>query len=134
MGLVDTVKDMVVLVQKADNVELLKQVLALQNDALRTTQEVQQLKDRIRELEGLLAASKAMTFRAPFYFATDDPVAFCPRCWEKDHKALHLLHTPPNYYECHSCKTTIRWPHDNSSSGFVSSEPRVFGGRNRRAF
>jgi hypothetical protein len=124
MGLVDTVKDMVVLVQKADNVDLLKQVLSLQVEALRTFEEMHALKERIRQLESQLETKRVMEFRAPFYFSGEDQIPFCPKCWESERKALHLYHTPQTRYECHSCKTVIHFPQDDQPSFTVVSRRR----------
>jgi hypothetical protein len=31
-----------------------------------------------------------LTHRPPFYFAADDPIPFCPRCWEASGGTFHL--------------------------------------------
>ena len=45
MGILDTAKDVITLVQKADNLELVKQVLALQSDIMKMMDENRTLKD-----------------------------------------------------------------------------------------
>ncbi|MBI3697636.1 MAG: hypothetical protein HY238_22735 [Acidobacteria bacterium] len=49
MGFVDTVKDVVTLVQKTDNIELVKHVLSLQTQALDMQDENRKLRDRALE-------------------------------------------------------------------------------------
>lgn len=51
MSVMDTVKDIAVLVQKADNVELLQRVLELQGQILELLEENHQLRTQVRELE-----------------------------------------------------------------------------------
>jgi regulator of replication initiation timing len=51
MGILDTAKDVITLVQKADNLELVKQVLALQTDIMKMMEENRGLKEGNRELE-----------------------------------------------------------------------------------
>lgn len=63
MGILDTAKDVITLVQKADNLELVKQVLALQADIMKMMEENRTLKDEIRELKGQLHTKASLTFR-----------------------------------------------------------------------
>ena len=108
MGLIDTVKDVAVLVQKADNIELLKHVLALQIQVQEMLDENRTLKARIDELEKLLSFAKSLNFQAPFYFAENDKVPLCARCWEISKKAVHVVNIfknrPQDRWDCPECK------------------------------
>ena len=90
MGIVDTLKDVVTLVQKTDNIELVKQVLALQSQALEMQEENRTLRDQVKALDAALSFAKTLRFEAPLYYAPDDKTPFCARCWEVDRRALHL--------------------------------------------
>ena len=104
MGIVETLKDVATLVQKTDNIELVKQVLALQGQALEMQEDNRALRERIKELESTLNLAKALRFEAPFYFAADDKIPFCPRCWEADKRAIHLTSDwNGRRWECHQC-------------------------------
>ena len=105
MGIVDTLKDVVTLVQKTDNIELVKQVLALQTQALDMQEENRTLRDRIKALEETLDFARALRFEAPLYYAPDDQTPFCARCWEVDRRALHLKGDwNGRRWECYQCE------------------------------
>lgn len=91
MGIIETIKDVAVLVQKADNIDLVKHVLALQTQAQELIEENRGLKEKLKALEDLLQFAKTLSFRAPFYYATGDAVPYCPRCWEVKRKAVHVV-------------------------------------------
>lgn len=104
MGLIDTVKDVATLVQKTDNIEIVKHVLALQTQALDTLAEISTLRERVRELESQLAFAGTLTFRAPLYFATGDRTPYCAKCWESERRAIHLKEDwNGTRWECFHC-------------------------------
>ena len=63
MGIVDTLKDVVTLVQKTDNIELAKHVLSLQADALAVQEDNRKLRKRVEELEQALDFAKGAAVR-----------------------------------------------------------------------
>jgi hypothetical protein len=104
MGLVDTLKDVVTLVQKTDNIELVKQVLALQSQALEMQEENRTLRERVKALEDALGFAKTLRFESPLYFAPEDKIPFCARCWEVDRRAIHLKGDwNGRRWECYQC-------------------------------
>jgi len=109
MSIIDTVKDVAILVQKADNIDLVKHVLALQTQVQDMMDENRILKSRVEELEQLLVFSKSLKFREPFYFAENDNTPLCPRCWEATKKALHVVSIfkgdNEDRWDCPECKT-----------------------------
>ena len=104
MGLVDTLKDIVTLVQKTDNIDLVKRVLSLQTEALGMQEENASLRERVTQLEEAFTFAKDLRFEAPLYFARDDKVPFCARCWEVDRCATHLTGAwKGRRWECYQC-------------------------------
>lgn len=127
MGLLDTLKDVVVLVQKADNIELVKQVLGLQMQAQEMLEENRLLKGKVVELEKSLQLAKALSFRAPFYYVPSDETPFCPRCWEGNRKTIHVVlifRQKDTRWDCPECKRMylIRGPHSGSPEWTVRPE------------
>jgi hypothetical protein len=131
MGLLDTVKDVVTLIQKADNLDLLRRALDLQNEASRVSEEnhglkarVIELTDRVTQLESELKRQPQMEFRAPFWYAPNDGMPHCPRCWEADHRAIHLsqpLKTAlGDVYSCAQCSKQFTHNPRTSSPSNVS--------------
>lgn len=68
MGILDTAKDVITLVQKADNLELVKQVLALQSDIMKMMDENRSLKDENRALQAQLHTKQNLIFRNNRYW------------------------------------------------------------------
>ncbi len=103
-GIVDTLRDVVTLVQKTDNIELVRQVLSLQTQALEMQEDNRTLRERVKELEQTLALAKSLRFETPFYFALDDKIPFRARCWEVDRRAVHLKSDwNGRRWECYQC-------------------------------
>jgi hypothetical protein len=130
MGVIDTLKDVVTLVQKADNIELVKQVLALQSQALETIEENRKLRERVRSLEDTLTVAKNLAFRAPFYYSEDDAIPLCPRCWEIDRRAVHLqgpFRVTGSRWDCPQCdKTYLVQTEEERNHGPVHPRRRPF--------
>ncbi len=104
MGLVETIKDVATLVQKTDNIELVKHVLSLQTQAQEMQEENRQLRDHVKELERTLDFAKALRFEAPFYLAADDKIPYCAHCWESKRVAIHLRgEWRDTRWECYHC-------------------------------
>lgn len=108
MGIIDTVKDVAILVQKADNIDLVKRVLALQTQAQEMLDENRTLKARVEELEKLLSFAKTVKFETPFYSAENDSIPLCARCWEVNKKAVHVVSiykgADGDRWDCPECK------------------------------
>ena len=76
-----------------------------------------ELQKRIMELEAIIRHDKTpvMKFESPFYYAENDKVPHCPRCWEVDKKAVHF--PPPHMcgsgpvYTCQQCNKRFIYPH-----------------------
>jgi len=104
MGLFETLKDVVTLVQKTDNIELVKQVLSLQAQALEMQDQNRALSERVKALEHALEFAGSLRFEAPFYFAANDKIPYCARCWESNRRAIHLKSDwNDRRWECFDC-------------------------------
>ena len=104
MGILDTLKDAVTLIQKADNIELNKTILDLQSQVYAQFEENRRLKEKIVTREQLVFRTNAYWTRD----ANDGP--FCSRCWDAEALLIHL-HTRRGYYpECPKCKTHAEDP------------------------
>ena len=90
MGILDTAKDVITLVQKADNLELVKQVLALQSDIMKMMDENRTLKDE-------------NYYWLPKEDGTEDG-PFCSACQDGDHKLVRATEgATRGHYYCQVC-------------------------------
>jgi len=71
-----------------------------------------------KALEEKLKENESFIFKSGVYWKDGDDTAFCPKCWEKDGKKLHMLaldnrtslfgdsYAKPNWY-CRGCGTSF---------------------------
>lgn len=95
MGVIETVKDVAVLVQKLDNMDLVKRLVELQEQVYEVVAENRDLKDRNRILEEKLTTREELAFRKNSYWKGDDG-PFCSRCWDGENQLVRL-HTRQGY-------------------------------------
>jgi hypothetical protein len=115
MGILDTAKDVITLVQKADNLELVKQVLALQNDIMKMMEENRGLRDEVRTLKEQLHTKESLVFRNNAYWLPKDDGTeegpFCSACHDGDHKLVRMTKMSIGY----SCRVCAKAHARNSS-------------------
>jgi len=107
MGILETVKDVAVLVQKADNVELLKKVLDLQTELIELTQEMATLRRELSDATDQLQFQGELRFRDNLYWRVTEggeEGPFCSRCWDSDRKAIRMHRREEEKLQCPSCK------------------------------
>lgn len=95
MGVIETVKDIGVLVQKLDNVDLVKRLVELQEQVYTVVVDNRDLKERVQNLLTQLATRDQLVFRKNSYWRQDEG-PFCSRCWDADSQLIRL-HTRQGY-------------------------------------
>ena len=103
MGTLPTYKDIWELIKKGSNLEAQEKIIELREACLLLQEESTGLKKQNEKLESALDFKKKLTFKAPFYFADGDETPYCPRCWEKDHEAIHVVRMK----SCPECEIPI---------------------------
>jgi hypothetical protein len=108
MGLLPTYKDIQELLKKGLTLEAQEKIMELREGALELQEESIGLKRRVAELESELNQKRNMRHVRRVYYAGEDPIPMCPRCWENDHKLIHLFgpKTFPSgvdVWACHVC-------------------------------
>ena len=93
MGLYDAMKDAVNLAQKADNIELYRQLLDLSAQALDLQAEVAKLKEEnaaLKEKRNL--SEKIVRHEASYITLKDDTqhLYYCTHCWDVDQRLVQL--------------------------------------------
>ena len=111
MGIIENTKEIADLVKKMGNIDLYKQIVELEGQIINLSRENHQLKVKLHDLEKRVQEEQVMTFRKPFFYKDNDEEPYCPKCWEADHKAIHLdgpkEYTEGTCYLCLECKTTF---------------------------
>jgi len=114
MGVLDTVKETVKLVQQVNDIELYKKILDLQSDIqtlfeenINLRQEVSALKEQARIKAKLLYDSRLATY----YLDNGTPQPdgpFCQVCWDVDGKLVRGFQGQSGNIVCRYCATTRR--------------------------
>jgi hypothetical protein len=96
MGLYEAIKDGVEVARKADNIEVMKQLLDAQKEARDLFEENRRLKEHIRELEKRRDISANLRADGKRYWlrvekGEDGP--FCTTCWDVDGRLVRLTLT-----------------------------------------
>ena len=91
MSIIEDLKEIADLAKKYNDDELSQKIAKLEEEIVELTLHAGSLEEENQELKRTFSVIKRMKFKKPFYFQEDDPIPFCPRCWEKDRKPVHLL-------------------------------------------
>ena len=95
MGAVDTLKEVVGLIQKVDNIDLYRKVMSLQEQVYELFEENRLLKER-------LTMRETLQFKSNAYWRGDEG-PFCSSCWDGEQKLVRL-HIQRSYHpRCPTC-------------------------------
>jgi hypothetical protein len=127
MGILENIKDAADLAKKVGDIELYRKIVHLEGEVMDLTRERRQAEQKIEELEKKLAVKAEMTFEVPFYYRKGDEAPFCPRCFEKDTQAVHVIlqfnNEERTRWNCPDCKQSyviekgIKRPHNVQGYG-----------------
>ena len=90
MSAIPSYRDIVDLLKKGATLEAQERIMELREATILLQDENHVLKDRVKQLEEALCFKEGLQFIAPFYFKEGDGNPFCPRCWEKDKRGIHV--------------------------------------------
>jgi hypothetical protein len=109
MGIIDTLKDVVVLVQKTDNIDVVRQVIALQGQVYELVTENGNLKAELQRERDVATMRAAMRFEKNAYWQGPEG-PFCSKCWDAEGKRVRVHLSKGRYPQCPACKTQILDP------------------------
>ena len=108
MGLYEAFKDAISVAQKADNVELYRQLLDLSAQALDMQAEIARLKEENTELRKRRdVASEIIRHDEPCITLKNDNqnLFYCSHCWDSQQLLIQLNCHENGTFECPHCKT-----------------------------
>lgn len=109
MGLYEAFKDVITVAQKADNVELYRQLLDLSAQALDMQAEIARLKEENTELKKRReVAGEIIRHDEPCVTLRDDNqnLFYCSHCWDSQQLLIQLNCHENGTFECPHCKVT----------------------------
>ena len=93
--------------------------LLLQEDNLKLSQENRELRNDIEKLTKDLTFKKSLKFVHSAYYADGDKVPFCPTCYEKEGKAIHLpMFRSDGGARCNACNSYTKFRHSEITTVF----------------
>ena len=110
MSFYDAMKDAVNLAQKADNIELYRQLLDLSAQALDLQAEVARLKEENSRLHSDLVIKKNVVRHKGAYITLlddKDCLPYCAICYGDTEKFFQLMDYDEDYFYCYNCKRYI---------------------------
>ena len=100
MGIYEAIKDGVEVARKADNVEVMKQLLDAQKEALDLFEENRALRERVRKLEEQAELNGPLKFRENKYWlereGQDTEGPFCATCWDVENRLVRMQTSKSN--------------------------------------
>ena len=105
MSIISDAKEIAELVKKLGQVELHRKIVELEGEIIELVRRDHERDKKINSLEEILAFKERLSFRSPFYYAQNDEIPFCSRCWETDQRPSHLVDigTIGDPWECKTC-------------------------------
>lgn len=112
MALYDFVRDAINVAQKADNIDLMKQLLDIGQMALDLQNENSELKRKIDELDSLQAFEADIVPQQEPYFTLKSDAGtvdryFCATCWGNSHKKIQMWYNGDRRLYCYACNTNF---------------------------
>ena len=108
MGVIDTLKDVMSIAQKVDNIDLYRKLLDLNIHALDMQSEIANLKEenaRLKRKQDLSASIKRHKEAFITMEGEEPMLRYCSHCWDADEKLVQLLcDEDTGSFECPHCK------------------------------
>ena len=110
MSFYDAMKDAVSLAQKADNIELYRQLLDLSAQALDLQAEVARLKEENAELKKIKDVESDIEYYVDAFVTRKSdvkPIKYCAACWVDKKKLVPIQDVQNNNFKCPLCNAHI---------------------------
>ena len=109
MTIVSNVKEIADLVKKLGDVELYRKIVELEGEVIELTRDNHELERKVDDLSKKLSMAATLIWHSGYYWRENDQFPFCPRCWEKEHIAVHLVGSGKivNPWSCPNCKSNF---------------------------
>ena len=110
MSFYDAFKDAMNLAQKADNIELYRQLLDLGAQALELQAEVARLREENTELKKATEMEADIEYHVDAFvtrMSDKKPIKYCVACWVDKRKLVPIQDQKYNNYTCPLCKAKI---------------------------
>ena len=110
MSIIDNIKNIADVVRKAGSIDLYRQILDLQQEALELVEENPRLKNEINKLIKNAEIDKELIFKDNYYYNKGEDGQegpYCSNCWDNERKLIrvHTIYGMDfEYYQCPTCE------------------------------
>ena len=110
MGILADVKEVADLIKKVGDMELYRKMIELQAEVIQLADRNSHLSQEVAELKAKVELRATMKFHDHFYWREGDPDPYCPRCFDVDRKAVHVIGPRAGSlpWTCPQCKFETR--------------------------
>lgn len=130
MGWYEALKDGISVAQKADNIQLVKDLLEAQQQIFDLVNENNQLKDEIKKLNAVVDIEANIERHKDAYITLkneSEKLIYCSSCWDTKKVLIQGQIVNTGKYQCPACKTTAyydRAAYNKSQAEAISSLSR----------
>lgn len=115
MGMYEAAKDAIALARKADNIELVQQVIDAQGESRADRERIRALTEENAELKRLLQLQGELRWEHNVYWREIESEAregpYCPKCWHGEQKVARLAEREAGiYWWCFVCALKVLRP------------------------
>ena len=110
MVLYDAVKDAIKLAQKADNIELYRQLIDISAQVIDLQAEIVRLREENARLKDEVHCHKSIVRHNSAYITLEDDdkqIPYCAICYGTAQKLIQLVDYDKSAYYCYNCKSHI---------------------------
>lgn len=110
MGIYEMIKDAISMAQKADNIELVKTILNLQEEMFKLLEKIKCLNEENEKLNEVINEIKTIEFKDDcYYFNGTGP--YCSRCYDAEKKKIRMTKRDTQmgtiYNKCPNCRNEV---------------------------
>lgn len=108
MNMIKGLKDVISILQKSNDIEMINKVIDIQQRILEMEDTIIALKEENRKLKDKSNKQKKIVRYKSDNIVTlkgNDDIYYCSKCWDDEEKLIQVLQKGSDFYECPKCKT-----------------------------
>jgi len=108
MNIVKGLKDVISILQKSNDIEMINKVIDIQQKIIEMEDTIITLKEENRRLKDTSNKKMKIVRYKRDNIVTlkgNDDIYYCSKCWDDEEKLIQVLQKGPDFYECPKCNT-----------------------------
>lgn len=116
MNIINTLKDLITLLQKTDNIDMVQKVIDIQSQIMEMQVEISKLQEENKKLKDTSKIRKNIIRHENdnvIHLKNEEKILYCSKCWDDEQKLIQVSKTSSRY-QCPKC---------NDIKYFLGKEP-----------